>query len=147
MELLPSAEPVRFIEADGTPVARRGMPGGTELRAAYRALVLGRRFEQQATALVKQGQLAVYPSAHGQEAAEVGAVLALRPTDWIFPTYRDSVALLTRGVDAVEILTLLRGGVALRLRPVRAPRRAAVHAARHPGAARGGAGLRRAGAG
>ncbi|GAB3530855.1 pyruvate dehydrogenase (acetyl-transferring) E1 component subunit alpha [Phytohabitans suffuscus] len=109
VELLPSAEPVRFIEADGTPVARRGMPAAAVLRAAYRALVLGRRFERQATALVKQGQLAVYPSAHGQEAAEVGAVLALRPTDWIFPTYRDSVALLTRGVDPVEILTLLRG--------------------------------------
>jgi 2-oxoisovalerate dehydrogenase E1 component alpha subunit len=109
MELLPTAEPVRFVEADGTPVARRELPGGPELRAAYRALVLGRRFERQATALVKQGQLAVYPSARGQEASEVGAVLALRPTDWIFPTYRDSVALLTRGVDPVEILTLLRG--------------------------------------
>jgi pyruvate dehydrogenase E1 component alpha subunit len=36
-------------------------------------------------------------------------VLALSSTDWIFPTYRDSVALVTRGIDPVEVLTLLRG--------------------------------------
>jgi pyruvate dehydrogenase E1 component alpha subunit len=39
----------------------------------------------------------------------VGAALALRDQDWLFPTYRDSVAVLTRGVPAEETLTLLRG--------------------------------------
>src|SRR5216683_8338533 len=68
-----------------------------------------RRFDTQATALAKQGRLAVYPSARGQEAGEIGAVAALRPQDWLFPTYRDSMAALCRGVDPVEVLTLLRG--------------------------------------
>jgi 2-oxoisovalerate dehydrogenase E1 component alpha subunit len=36
-------------------------------------------------------------------------VAALRPQDWLFPTYRDSMALVARGVDPVEVLTLLRG--------------------------------------
>ncbi|MBW8482596.1 pyruvate dehydrogenase (acetyl-transferring) E1 component subunit alpha [Actinomadura sp. PM05-2] len=89
--------------------AGHAVPDAATLLAAHRALVRGRRFDRQATALVKQGRLAVYPSAHGQEAAEVGAVLALRATDWLFPTYRDSVALVTRGIDPVEVLTLLRG--------------------------------------
>jgi TPP-dependent pyruvate/acetoin dehydrogenase alpha subunit len=48
-------------------------------------------------------------AAHGQEACQVGAVLAMRPTDWIFPTYRESMAILARGIDPVEALTLLRG--------------------------------------
>jgi pyruvate dehydrogenase E1 component alpha subunit len=39
----------------------------------------------------------------------VGAVLALRDQDWLFPTYRDSVAIVTRNVDPVEALCLLRG--------------------------------------
>ncbi|MQY09209.1 pyruvate dehydrogenase (acetyl-transferring) E1 component subunit alpha [Actinomadura macrotermitis] len=113
-ELLPTAKPVRLIGKNGerAPKARAAghpMPAPEELLAAYRALVVGRRFDRQATSLVKQGRLAVYPSAHGQEAAEVGAVLALRRTDWLFPTYRDSVALVTRGIDPVEVLTLLRG--------------------------------------
>jgi pyruvate dehydrogenase E1 component alpha subunit len=72
-------------------------------------MVIGRRFDRQATTLTKQGRLAVYPSSRGQDACQVGAVLALRDQDWLFPTYRDTVAVVTRGVDPVEALTLLRG--------------------------------------
>jgi 2-oxoisovalerate dehydrogenase E1 component alpha subunit len=36
-------------------------------------------------------------------------VAALRPQDWLFPTYRDSMAIVARGVDPVEALILLRG--------------------------------------
>lgn len=112
--LLPSAEPVRFLDDDGSPApgdahGRYERPPGELLRHAYDAMVLGRRFDAQATALTKQGRLAVYPSSRGQEAGEIGAVLALRETDWLFPTYRDSMALIARGIDPVEALTLLRG--------------------------------------
>jgi pyruvate dehydrogenase E1 component alpha subunit len=72
-------------------------------------MVIGRRFDTQATALTKQGRLAVYPSSRGQEACEVGAALAMREADWLFPTYRDSVAIVSRSVDPIEVLTLLRG--------------------------------------
>lgn len=111
-ELLPAAEPLRFIDEQGNLAARAdglSLPDPQALLAAYRALVIGRRFDRQATSLVKQGRLAVYPSSYGQEASEVGAVLALRAGDWLFPTYRDSVALVTRGIDPAEVLTLLRG--------------------------------------
>ena len=79
------------------------------LLRGYRAMVIGRRFDQQATNLAKQGYLAVYPSSFGQEACQLGAVLALRETDWLFPTYRDSVSIVSRGVDPAQTLTLLRG--------------------------------------
>ena len=36
-------------------------------------------------------------------------MLALRDDDWVFPTYRESMALVSRGIDPVEVLTLLRG--------------------------------------
>ncbi|MEU1189998.1 pyruvate dehydrogenase (acetyl-transferring) E1 component subunit alpha [Streptomyces sp. NPDC005859] len=111
--LLPSVVPVRFVAEDGTPVARQpadyAEPPVQALVEAWRQMVLGRRFDTQATALTKQGRLAVYPSSRGQEACQIGAVLALRPEDWLFPTYRDSVALVTRGIDPLEVLTLLRG--------------------------------------
>ncbi|MEU4353452.1 pyruvate dehydrogenase (acetyl-transferring) E1 component subunit alpha [Streptomyces virginiae] len=111
--LLPSLEPVRFVAVDGAPVAKPTAdytePPPEALREAYRRMVLGRRFDTQATALTKQGRLAVYPSSRGQEACQIAAVLALRPDDWLFPTYRDSVALVTRGIDPLEVLTLLRG--------------------------------------
>jgi 2-oxoisovalerate dehydrogenase E1 component alpha subunit len=109
--LLPSDHPLALIDADGRPTGDGplAMPTVTVLRELHRAMVVGRRFDAQATALTKQGRLAVYPSSRGQEACQVGAVLAMRDGDWLFPTYRDSVAIMTRSVDPVEVLTLLKG--------------------------------------
>jgi 2-oxoisovalerate dehydrogenase E1 component alpha subunit len=110
--LLPSAAPLQLIDPDGRPGENPGelaLPEPRMLLELYRRMVLGRRFDHQATTLTKQGRLAVYPSSHGQDACQVGAVLALRDDDWLFPTYRDTVAIVTRGVDPVEALSLLRG--------------------------------------
>lgn len=110
-DLLPREHPVRLIDASGrlTPDDRYPTPPVERLRDAYRALVRGRRISEQANALVRQGRLAVYPSSHGQEACQVAAALVLRDGDWLFPTYRDSVSVITRGVDPEEALVLLRG--------------------------------------
>lgn len=107
----PPQHTVRLIEADGSAVSdtEYAPPPVPELLAAYRSMVIGRRLNDQASALVRQGQLAVYPSSRGQEACQVAAVAVLRQSDWLFPTYRDSVAVVERGVDPVEVLTLLRG--------------------------------------
>lgn len=109
--LLPRDEPVRLLDASGRAVADPGhrMPGKQRLLDGYRALVIGRRVNDQCNALVRQGRLAVYPSSHGQEACQVAAVMALGEQDWVFPTYRDSVAVITRGVPAGEAMVLLRG--------------------------------------
>ncbi len=80
-----------------------------QLLRGYRAMVIGRRLDHQASNLAKQGYLAVYPSSRGQEACQVGAALALGQSDWLFPTYRDTVAMISHGVDPVEALTMLRG--------------------------------------
>ncbi|MGC4979319.1 pyruvate dehydrogenase (acetyl-transferring) E1 component subunit alpha [Streptomyces sp. DT193] len=103
--MLPSLEPLSLIaDVSGTESLDASV-----LLELYRQLVRGRRYNLQATALTKQGRLAVYPSTTGQEACQAGAVLALERQDWIFPTYRDTMALLVRGVDPVDVLTLLRG--------------------------------------
>jgi len=110
--LLPSAEPLQLIDPGGRAGRNPGgltLPEPAMLLELYRRMALGRRFDRQATTLTRQGRLAVYPSSRGQDACQVGAVLALRDQDWLFPTYRDTVAVVTRGVDPVEALTLLRG--------------------------------------
>jgi 2-oxoisovalerate dehydrogenase E1 component alpha subunit len=108
--LLPAPTARQLIDPAGQLSAGTGaLPPPAVLRELYRRMVIGRRFDAQATALTKQGRLAVYPSSRGQDACQVGAVLALREQDWLFPTYRDSVAIVTRGVDPVEVLSLLRG--------------------------------------
>jgi 2-oxoisovalerate dehydrogenase E1 component alpha subunit len=110
--LPPSAAPLTLIAADGSPRDAAGaltLPPAEVLLELHRRMVIGRRFDAQATALTKQGRLAVYPSSRGQDACQVGAVLALRARDWLFPTYRDSMALVTRDVPPEGALSLLRG--------------------------------------
>ena len=110
--LLPAPDPVRFLAEDGSPVKP---PAGTRCppMSCCSPRIAGwwsaAASTPQATALTKQGRLAVYPSSRGQDACEVAAVLALRDADWLFPTYRDTMALVARGLDPVEVLTLLRG--------------------------------------
>ncbi|MEU6840980.1 pyruvate dehydrogenase (acetyl-transferring) E1 component subunit alpha [Streptomyces sp. NPDC046716] len=102
--LLPDAEPYRVL---GTDAAAQADPG--LLRRLYAEVVHGRRYNAQATALTRQGRLAVYPSTTGQEASEVAAALVLQERDWLFPSYRDTLAAVARGLDPVQALTLLRG--------------------------------------
>lgn len=111
---LPPQEPIQLLATDGgraedALAAGFPMPDLEVLVALHRAMVLARRFDTQVTALTRQGRLATFPSALGQEASEIAAVKALRDTDWLFPTYRDSIALLTRGVPGEAILAFFRG--------------------------------------
>ncbi|NVM93438.1 thiamine pyrophosphate-dependent dehydrogenase E1 component subunit alpha [Arthrobacter wenxiniae] len=113
--LLPSAAPVQLIAPDGSaaPAAEYKesypIPDPATLVDGYGRLVVGRRINDQANALVRQGRMAVYPSSAGQEACQVAADMCLRPSDWLFPTYRDTVAILGRGVDPMEAFESLRG--------------------------------------
>ena len=109
--LLPRETPVRLIDQNGAAFAddTYALPPAERLVAAYGALVNGRRLNDQCSALVRQGRMAVYPSSHGQEACQVAASLVLGENDWLFPTYRDTVAIVNRGVTPEEALVLLRG--------------------------------------
>ncbi|GAA2172615.1 thiamine pyrophosphate-dependent enzyme [Arthrobacter parietis] len=109
--MLPSAQPVQLVDPSGEHIHndRYPLPDGEALLSAYEKLVVGRRINDQANALVRQGRMAVYPSSHGQEACQVAAAVVLEKDDWLFPTYRDTVAVITRGVDPLGVLTLLRG--------------------------------------
>ncbi|BAH51159.1 branched-chain alpha-keto acid dehydrogenase E1 alpha subunit [Rhodococcus opacus B4] len=111
-KFLPAESAVQYLDSAGgltESEARYPRPSDDRLVEMHRNMVLGRRFDQQATALTKQGRLAVYPSSRGQEACQIAAAMSLRPGDWMFPTYRDSVALAARGIDPVEILSMLSG--------------------------------------
>jgi 2-oxoisovalerate dehydrogenase E1 component alpha subunit len=80
-----------------------------ELRRLYRDLALVRRWDVEATALQRQGELGIWASLLGQEAAQVGAGRALAPDDMAFPTYREHGVAWTRGVDPLHVMSLFRG--------------------------------------
>ena len=80
-----------------------------DLRGFYRDLVLIRRVDAEATALQRQGELGIWVSLLGQEAAQVGSGRAMAPQDYAFPTYREHGVAWCRGVDPLELIGLFRG--------------------------------------
>ncbi|MGY2003371.1 pyruvate dehydrogenase (acetyl-transferring) E1 component subunit alpha [Blastococcus sp. SYSU DS1024] len=80
-----------------------------ELRDLYRDLVLVRRWDVEATALQRQGELGIWASLLGQEAAQIGAGRAMAASDMAFPTYREHGVAWTRGVDPLHVISLFRG--------------------------------------
>jgi 2-oxoisovalerate dehydrogenase E1 component alpha subunit len=80
-----------------------------ELRDLYRDMALVRRLDTEAIALQRQGELGLWASCLGQEAAQVGSGKVLRPDDFAFPTYRDHGVIWTRGIQPLEMLAMYRG--------------------------------------
>jgi len=75
----------------------------------YRDLVMTRRIDAEATALQRQGELGIWASLLGQEAAQIGSGRAMRANDFAFPTYREHGVAWCRGVEPLHLLGLFRG--------------------------------------
>ena len=106
--------PVQLLAEDGTLSENPQFSGYLEalddqaLRELYRHMVVERRFDAEATSLQRQGQLALWVPALGQEAAQVGVISALRSSDRVFPTYREHAMALYRGITAEELMGMYR---------------------------------------
>ncbi|MFI9269952.1 pyruvate dehydrogenase (acetyl-transferring) E1 component subunit alpha [Kitasatospora sp. NPDC052896] len=106
------AELVQLLTPEGDRVEHPDFPLAVtpeELRSLYRDLVLVRRFDAEATALQRQGELGLWASLLGQEAAQVGSGRAMRENDYAFPTYREHGVAWCRGVDPLNLLGMFRG--------------------------------------
>ncbi len=107
-----TAEPIQLLTPEGERVEHPGYPlevSAGEIRDLYRDLVLVRRIDFEAIALQRQGELGIWASLLGQEAAQVGSARALGPRDMAFPTYREHGVAWCRGLDPMKLLELFRG--------------------------------------
>ena len=107
-----TAEPIQLLTPEGERVEHPGYPldvSAAEVKDLYRDLVLVRRIDFEAIALQRQGELGIWASLLGQEAAQVGSGRALQPRDMAFPTYREHGVAWCRGLDPTKLLELFRG--------------------------------------
>ena len=75
----------------------------------FRAMLLGRRFDERQLNLQRQGRMGTFPPITGQEAAQLGAVAALKAEDWMVPSFRETAAELYRGRTMESVLIANNG--------------------------------------
>lgn len=79
--------------------------GAEKLLKMYRIMVLSRALDERIWIIQRQGKVPFVITAHGQEAAQVGAAMALRPGhDVILPYYRDMTLMLALGMTPRELM-------------------------------------------
>jgi len=80
-----------------------------QLLDLYTRMVEVRRLDEIAISLQRQGQLGVWASCRGQEAAQVGSAYALSPEDWVFPSYREASVGIMRGIPLADLMRQYKG--------------------------------------
>ena len=80
-----------------------------DLKKFYRDMARIRRFDVEAIALQRQGQLGLWVPAIGQEGAQIGSGYGVGHSDHIFPSYREHGVAITHGVELMSILKMMRG--------------------------------------
>ncbi len=107
-----AGEFVQLLTPEGERIDHPDYPlelSAADIRGMYRDLVLVRTIDTVAISLQRQGELGIWASLLGQEAAQIGSARALSPQDMVFPTYREHGVAWCRGIDPVKLLELYRG--------------------------------------
>jgi len=108
-------EPVQLLTPEGVRIESPEYDSWVEdvsddeLLAIYEDLTVVRRFDNEATALQRQGQLGLWPPLLGQEAAQVGSARVLRKDDFVFTSYRENAVAYIRGVPLEDMTKVWRG--------------------------------------
>jgi len=104
------ADALRVIRDDGsTDPGLDPKLSRDEAVRMYRGMMLERILDTRMLALQRQGRIGFYGPSVGQEAAIVGAALAMGPDDWIVPQYREPGAALVRGMPLRSLVAQLIG--------------------------------------
>lgn len=75
----------------------------------FKAVLLGRRFDERMLDLQRQGRIGTFPPIKGQEAAQIGTVALLRDSDWLAPSFRETAAEIMRGRSMESVLLYYNG--------------------------------------
>lgn len=83
--------------------------GEDVLLKLHRTMLLARKFDERLLNLQRQGRVGTFPPVKGQEAAQLGTIAHLRPSDWMVPAFRETAAELWRGRSLESIIVYTNG--------------------------------------
>src|SRR6202140_4317618 len=89
---------VRYLDEDGELLTQEQPMSDEMALEGYRVMLRGRRFDERSVSLQRQGRMVTLAPGIGQEAATVGAAMAIdATTDWFVPQYRELAGQLWHG--------------------------------------------------
>lgn len=102
-------ETLRIIDESGDLVGEDPGLSSELYQRMYRNMVLSRELDRRMLALQRQGRIGTYAMLEGQEAVQIGSALALRASDFVFPSYREHGMQITRGLPMEVLLAYWKG--------------------------------------
>lgn len=100
---------LQVIDAQGELVGDDPGLDAELYQTMYRNMVLSRALDRRMLALQRQGRIGTYAMLEGQEAVQIGSALALEPSDFVFPSYREHGVQVTRGLPMEVLLAYWKG--------------------------------------
>src|SRR5580693_5721132 len=79
----------------------------SELQVGLRHMLLTRIFDDRMQRMQRGGKISFYIRSLGEEAVSVAQGMALRPSDMLFPGYRNQGLQIVRGMSLVDLMSQL----------------------------------------
>jgi 2-oxoisovalerate dehydrogenase E1 component len=79
------------------------------MKKAYGDLIFARVLDEQLSKLSTFREIGTYAPYRGQEATQVGICMAMEPQDWYVPMYRDSMAVVMKGLPPEKVFLYWAG--------------------------------------
>src|SRR5688572_27514905 len=78
-----------------------------ELQVGLRHMLLTRVFDDRMQRIQRSGKISFYMRSYGEEAVSVAMAMALRPSDMLFPSYRNQGLYVVRGRPILDLMCQL----------------------------------------
>jgi 2-oxoisovalerate dehydrogenase E1 component alpha subunit len=79
----------------------------SDLQVGLRHMLLTRLYDDRMQRMQRAGKISFYIRSLGEEAVGVAQTMALRPSDMLFPAYRQQGAQIVRGISLVDLMSQL----------------------------------------
>ncbi|MFW6048303.1 MAG: pyruvate dehydrogenase (acetyl-transferring) E1 component subunit alpha [Candidatus Natronoplasma sp.] len=101
----------QILNAEGELVGEEPNIDEELLKEMYWWMLYARMADDKALKLQRQGRMGTFAPIKGQEAAQIGASMALKDEDWFVPAFREMGAFIQRGVPLEQHYKYFMGDV------------------------------------
>jgi pyruvate dehydrogenase E1 component subunit alpha len=98
----------RYLQEDGSVLHDPELDPSL-MRRLMRFMILNRELDERLTKLQRQGRIGFHIGSVGEEALMIGSAAAMRPTDWVVPSYREAGVALYRGMRIEQLVANMYG--------------------------------------